>query len=134
MKPVTGDNVDAALEWYFAPAGSVTATVFHHKFDGYIQQRISSETIAGKTYDVDRPYNTAAGKLQGLEIGYQQFYDGLPGLLSGLGLQANGTYMSGTTDDETGSHAITGVSRYAYTWSCVRKRPWSGTPATLRSN
>ncbi|HEU4816977.1 TonB-dependent receptor [Janthinobacterium sp.] len=127
LKPVTGDNVDAALEWYFAPAGSVTATVFHHKFDGYIQQRIASETIGGKTYDVDRPYNTAAGKLQGLEIGYQQFYDGLPGILSGLGLQANGTYMSGTTDDETGSHAITGVSRYAYNLVLLyEKDAWSG--------
>ena len=36
-----------------------------------------------------------------MEIGYQQFYDFLPGWLSGLGLQANYTYVDSKTKDNT---------------------------------
>jgi iron complex outermembrane receptor protein len=114
LKPVVADNFDSALEWYFAPTGSVTGTVFHHKFDGYIESRIAAETYGTTSYNVTRPYNTGNGYLQGLELGYQQFYDKLPGFLSGLGLQVNGTYMRGMTTNETTTRAITGVSRYSY--------------------
>ncbi len=34
-----------------------------------------------------------AGKIKGFEIAYQQVFDFLPGFLSGLGLQANYTYV-----------------------------------------
>jgi TonB-dependent receptor len=135
LKPVVADNADAALEWYFAPAGSVNATVFHHKFDGYIESRIAKETFGTTTYDVTRPYNTGNGYLQGLEVGYQQFYDSLPGILRGLGLQVNGTYTHGMTTNDTTTHAITGVSRYSYNviglyelngWSARLAYNWRG--------
>ena len=135
LKPVKADNFDAALEWYFAPAGSLNATLFHHRFDGYIESRKAAEIIGGISYDVTRPYNTANGYLQGLEVGYQQFYDKLPGFLGGLGLQLNGTYMHGLTTDDSGTKPITGVSRYSYNvvglyerggWSARLAYNWRG--------
>jgi len=50
-------------------------------------------TIGGLTgYTLSAPENSGDGKVKGFEVGYQQFFDFLPGFLSGLGMQANFTY------------------------------------------
>lgn len=46
-----------------------------------------------------RPYNANSADVLGLEAGYQQFYDALPGWLRGLGMQANYTYVDSSTLD-----------------------------------
>jgi TonB-dependent receptor len=50
---------------------------------------------AGKPFDVivTGPTNGADGHARGVEIAYQQYFDGLPGWMSGFGLQANYTYV-----------------------------------------
>jgi iron complex outermembrane receptor protein len=115
LKAETGDNYEAALEWYFAKAGSLTATTFFHHFNGYIAYHAADETYNGTTYSVTRPYNTTSGDLKGLEFGYQQFYDKLPGVLGGFGIGANATFMNGTETVDSGAvRPITGVSKFAY--------------------
>ncbi|SHF88327.1 TonB-dependent receptor [Microbulbifer donghaiensis] len=47
----------------------------------------------------DRVTNGEDGKVQGLELGYQQAFDFLPGRWSGLGISANYTYADSTTPD-----------------------------------
>lgn len=129
LKPVKSNNIDAALEWYFARAGSLTGTVFQRKFDGYVQPSFGYETYGGLQYRVSRPGNTGSGKLTGLEVGYQQFYDRLPGILGGLGMQANVTFMDGTTQVvNTGvDRAITGVSKTSFNVIALyEKAAWSG--------
>jgi iron complex outermembrane receptor protein len=95
LKPFTGQNFDGSLEWYFAPTGYVSASAFRHNFDGYIAYKGVPETFQGTTYTTTRPFNTDKGHLQGVELAYQQFYDGLPGWLNGLGMQANVTFTQG---------------------------------------
>jgi TonB-dependent receptor len=97
LKEITSQNIDAALEWYFNRAGSVTATIFHRDIDGYIQNYSSQESFSGVQYTVTRPESAGSGYLQGAEIAYQQFYTFLPGALSGLGLQVNYTYIDNLT-------------------------------------
>ena len=129
LKPVKSNNIDAALEWYFARAGSLTATVFRRKFDGYVQPSFGYETYGGLSYRVSRPGNTGSGNLNGLEVGYQQFYDKLPGILGGLGLQANFTYIDGKTANlATGAdRTITGVSKTSFNIIALyEKAAWSG--------
>ncbi|MEW5903646.1 MAG: TonB-dependent receptor, partial [Pseudomonadota bacterium] len=46
---------------------------------------------------MSRPQNSSLAYIKGLELGYQQFYDFLPGWLNGLGLQANYTYVDSRT-------------------------------------
>ncbi len=115
LKPIESKNMDASLEWYFAPTGSVTGTVFSHEFKNYIRRKSTPETYDGVTYDVSRPYNTTDGKLEGIEIAYKQFYDRLPGWLGGFGLEANGTYMHGGLTEPDGKvNSFAGMSKWAY--------------------
>lgn len=128
LKPIEGNNFDAAVEWYFAPSGSLTATVYHHKFKNYIVSKSAKETFNNIEYDVFRPRNVSKGKLEGIELGYQQFYDKLPGALGGLGLQANVTYMKGELNEANGvTTAFLGMSKLSYNLTALYERgPWSG--------
>jgi iron complex outermembrane recepter protein len=116
LKPVESDNFDLSIEWYFTEDAFLTGTVFYRDFKGYIQPSVEEVNFFGDIYRVTRPGNTGDGHLQGFEVGYQQFYDGLPGILGGLGLQANYTYMDGdTTNLDTGiEQSITGLSNNSY--------------------
>jgi iron complex outermembrane receptor protein len=126
---VKSDNLDLAYEWYFAKAGSITATAFGRKFKGYVQPGHENQVYGGLTYRITRPQNTGNGKLTGLEVSYQQFYDFLPSVLSGLGLQVNATFTNGTTEDPvTGEDkTITGVSKQSFNIIALyEKAQWSG--------
>lgn len=128
LKPIEGNNFDVALEWYFAPTGSLTATVYHHKFKNYIITSGNQETYNGIEYTVNRPRNMAKGQLEGVELGYQQFYDKLPGFLGGLGLQANITYSKGELYENNGmAIPFLGMSKLSYNIVGLYERgPWSG--------
>jgi iron complex outermembrane receptor protein len=127
LKPVTGKNADAALEWYFAPTGSVTATVFKHKFENYIIRSLALETFDGKQYRMDRPRNVNDGQLEGIEIGYRQFYDFLPGWLGGFGMEANYTYMKGHFVDDGKEAPFQGMSKNSVNIVGLYERgAWSG--------
>lgn len=133
LKPYKSDNYDLALEWYFARDGYITGTAFSRRFKGYIQPFFGTETFGGLPYRVSRPENTGDGGIDGLEIGYQQFYDFLPGIFSGLGLQANYTYMTGETTGFSSvqnkfiTRPIAGLSKNSYNIAILyEKGPWSG--------
>ena len=99
LKPVRADNIDVALERYFDNSASVNLTGFWKQVDGFVTTVINPEVYAGLTYQVSRPQNISTANIKGVELGYQQFYDFLPGWLKGLGLQANYTRVdSGATN------------------------------------
>ncbi len=97
LSPIKSNNYDASLEWYFAPAGYVSGGVFYRDIDGYIQNYVTDVTINGGAYHLSSPQSSGSGHLDGAEVAYQQFFDFLPGALSGLGLQLNYTYIEGST-------------------------------------
>lgn len=101
LKPVRSDNFDLALEKYFNQTTSLYLTGFYKKVDGFVATVIQSETYGGVTYQVSRWQNSNPANVRGLETGYQQFYDFLPGWMNGLGLQANYTYVDSDTPDST---------------------------------
>jgi len=100
LKPITSDNADATLEWYFAGnhVGSLTFDVFYKAIHNYIYQNTIPRDITSagvtETVFVRGPANyTGTGKVKGFEISYTQTYDFLPGPLSGFGLSANYAYV-----------------------------------------
>jgi len=115
LKPIKSTAYDASLEWYIARSTSITASGFYRDLSGYIQTYSQPEQFGG-SYLVSRPRNAGDGFLTGAEVAYQQFFDFLPGALSGFGVQLNGTYMNGRTDDPIngGRQRIVNVSHWAY--------------------
>lgn len=98
LDPIKSEQFDLSGEWYFAPTGSLTLSLFHKTLSDVITNGYYDRTITnnGQTFDVyvRGPTNSAEeGTVQGLELAYQQFYDFLPGWLSGFGIQANYTYI-----------------------------------------
>ncbi|QXQ05556.1 TonB-dependent receptor [Sphingosinicellaceae bacterium] len=126
LKPVTSKNLDVTLEWYFSSTGSVTLGGFYKRLDNYIQTYASQEVFNDQnglpqTFLVARPRNAGKGTLKGIEAGYQQFFDFLPGPLAGFGAQANFTLADGkvaapptATGAAGGNQAITSTSKYSY--------------------
>lgn len=98
IKPVTAKTFDAGVEWYFARVGSLTFNAFYKDLKGFFYSGVVEREITnnGVTFPVfvrgpdNFPEN---GTVKGFELAYQQTYDFLPGVLSGLGINANYTYV-----------------------------------------
>ena len=103
LRPTTSDQFDLTAEWYFSPVGSLTAALFYKNLHDVIINNIFTTPFTatnGQTYDFTTtgPVNGADGTAQGFEVAYQQYFDSLPGWFSGLGVQANFTYVESTED------------------------------------
>lgn len=106
LKPTESINSDATIEYFFEKNGFVQLALFDRKIDGYLQNFQQDEVINGLTYRVSRPQNSGKGALRGAELGAQKFFDFLPGLWNGFGVQANYTFITGhneTRDSLSGS-------------------------------
>jgi iron complex outermembrane receptor protein len=99
LRPMRSKNLDLAIEHYAGPASAVHATLFMKRVDGFPSSHSAPETHDGETYQVTRPRNSGDARIDGVELGGQHFFDGLPGAWRGLGLQANATWIDSRTDD-----------------------------------
>ncbi len=98
LKPIRSDQEDITAEWYFAKNGSMTMAVFNKNLKDIIVNQAFNRTINdanGKpvNFVLNGPVNGAKGYARGVELAYQQYFEGLPSLLQGIGLQANYTYV-----------------------------------------
>jgi TonB-dependent receptor len=96
LKPVTAWQGDISIEHYFGQSGLLSAAVFYKKFYNYISQGAFELNYANagatRTVRVTGPANGDGATIKGFEIAYNTFFDFLPGMLKGLGMQANYTY------------------------------------------
>jgi len=104
LKPLISTNFDAALEWYFAPRGLVSAGVYDMQLSDYINfgnQNIQfkdqqASNTAGRdvfaTYQVSVPTNVD-GHVKGVELNYIQ------PIGDNFGVQTNYTYASGSAEN-----------------------------------
>jgi TonB-dependent receptor len=97
LHPITADQFDISYENYFNKSSSFTIALFYKKLNGSIAygefQRSFTNNGVTQNVTIRGPRNDAGGgSLQGLEVAFQTFFDFLPGLWSGLGMQANYTH------------------------------------------
>lgn len=90
-------NYDLSAEWYFDDVGSLTVSAFLKDITGIVSSGVNAVDYPTSNGDleveVNGPSNEIGGTLKGVEIGYQQTYDFLPSVLSGLGSQLTYTYI-----------------------------------------
>lgn len=110
LKPIRSTNLDAAVEWYFAPRALLSAGVFHMDLQNYVSYGVSKasyfneQTRRFETYSISSPVNSK-GKVSGFELGWQQPFGG------GFGAMANYTYADG---EERGGKELVGNSKNTY--------------------
>lgn len=140
LKPITADQFDLTLEYYFGRSSSVTATGFYKKFYDYIQSGVFNLDVTNngvtEQVRVNRPVNGEGATIYGAEFQFQTFFDFLPSPLDGFGVQANYTYVKNNgietvnLTNETGAgtagggisydastvkaNALEGVSKHSY--------------------
>ncbi|PPU41591.1 TonB-dependent receptor [Xanthomonas arboricola] len=114
LKPMVANQFDTALEWYFDTSDMLYATLFYKKVKDYFSTQTRSEIFDNRPWLVTRPYNMDEGTIRGAELGYTQFFDQLPGWLSGFGVNANFTFVdsqggANTATDPYTNTTVTGV-------------------------
>ncbi|MEO6927436.1 MAG: TonB-dependent receptor [Rhodanobacter sp.] len=121
LKPLISTNFDTALEWYFAPRGLLSASVYTMQLTDYVNfdnvdqsyKNMQASTLAGHdvftTYTVSIPSNVG-GSIKGVELNYIQ------PIGDNFGVAANYTFASGHADQNRplqGTSKTTGnVSAY----------------------
>jgi TonB-dependent receptor len=115
LKPTKAQNYDLLFEHFFGSVGVASAGAFYKNLDDPIYPG-SSTTIHGGPFDGYRkvqPVNGPNAKIWGFEVGWQQRLRFLPGILNGLGIDANYTYTDSkaTFDPTTGRSGTARLQR-----------------------
>ncbi len=100
LRPTQSWNYDLSFEWYFDDVGSITLSGFVKDIKGIVNsganvRRFTSTSGVSTDVLVNGPVNSDGGTLKGVEVAYQQTYDFLPGIFSGLGAGLTYTYVDG---------------------------------------
>lgn len=113
LRPEESINLDLSAEWYFSDVGSLTFVVFNKELKNLIRTGQSQQQVTNPTTGVTQNAlvrgmaNVGEASIQGFEFAYQQTFDFLPGPWSGLGVQANYTYLD--TEEDVGNAVDTSV-------------------------
>ncbi|WP_260925950.1 TonB-dependent receptor [Novosphingobium sp. 9] len=132
LKPTRANQVDLSFEYYYGRSNSLTLGLFYkgikdYIYSGLVEQQYTSngQTL---TFDVTQQTNGSHGSIKGGELAYTQFFDFLPGALSGLGFSGNFTYVDSTGGKNTAVNVfdsnqttnagltlpLEGMSKYSY--------------------
>jgi len=108
LTPVTAEQADISIEWYYKEGSSVSAAVFHKDMKGFVQDGQDAflndrenapvyevlnprpddpQGIEEVVFNVLRPENLDRAKVLGYEFALQHFFE------SGFGITANYTYI-----------------------------------------
>src|SRR5690606_36274912 len=110
LAPITSDNLDFALEWYYGPRALLSASVFYMDLSDYVSygtyqtDLLNIRTGQFETYTISAPVN-ADGKVRGVELAWQS------PITETFGFFANYTYADA---EEDGGADLVGASKDTY--------------------
>jgi len=134
LRPLRANQLDASLEYYASPTTSLYVAGFYREIEDFLVTRTSPQTIDGIDYSISRPTNELGGKIKGFEVGGQTFFDFLPGVLSGFGVQANYTFVDSKTDTSVAGlqTPLSNLSKHSFNTSLIYEK--GGLSARLAYN
>ncbi len=107
IKPEYSMNWDAGFEYYFEPAGHLSVNYFYKDMDRFIYASRGGVVPSGpdngfggdyEGFNIYEAKNGGAATVQGVELSYRQELTFLPGILKGLGVYANYTWLKSEGD------------------------------------
>ncbi|MBI4626627.1 MAG: TonB-dependent receptor [Verrucomicrobia bacterium] len=120
LGPQYAKNIDVALEYYFLPAGFVSAGYFKKDIADYIVTTEVGIVGSGPNngfagdylgYAIFSRANAGSAEVEGWEFDYRQRFVFLPGILKGLELAGNYTHLK--TKGDFGGSSVQGTSEVA---------------------
>ncbi|WP_017665674.1 TonB-dependent receptor [Porphyrobacter sp. AAP82] len=139
LRPIESWNYDLSVEWYFDRVGSLTLSGFAKDIKGIVNSGVDVVNFVSPSgldldVEVNGPDNRQNGTLKGVELAYQQTYDFLPGLLSGLGSVLTYTYVDGgdfrntnlanNQSDFAGLQPLAGISKHTVNAVLFYDKDW----------
>ena len=116
LKPTYGHSFDADLEYYLPDNGIVSIGFFDKQFRHYIVPRTVRGSYPGidGIATIDTYENVHSSHARGIEAAFVDRFKRLPGLLSGLGVDANASYVTSAVAlrDGEGSLPLPGTFKY----------------------
>ena len=114
LKPQYTENYDLSLEYYFEPAGVLSAGAFHKDITDFIQ---GSSRVLGTGvdngfggnyagFDFISRTNLGEAKIDGFEINYNQRFTQMPKPFDGLGVFANYTKLTTSGKYSDGANVL----------------------------
>ena len=143
LKPATSINEDLSIEWYPKPSTTAHIDLFNKSIKNLIIYNDidlassaffggvspvstgsgGSQTVSGAVTGQSDFNATKRSTIKGLEAGLRTYFDMLPGVLRGIGVEANFTYVDSKSPSASGSDIqgnaisnipIVGLSKYNY--------------------
>ncbi|HEY6290653.1 MAG TPA: TonB-dependent receptor [Terriglobia bacterium] len=103
LKPEHANNFDVLYERYLKPFGMISGGVFYKSLtDPIIETESHPVTGPYAGYILQQPGNAGSAFVAGFEAAYQQNFNSLPGVWSGLGIMANYLYAASRAYDLQG--------------------------------
>lgn len=93
LKPMIAWNYDMSLTWYDGKGSSLSGAIFYKDISNLAQQTTTTVTIDGESFLQNRPENVGKSSLNGVELGGQYLFTGLPAPFDGFGVLGNITYV-----------------------------------------
>jgi iron complex outermembrane recepter protein len=113
LKPYKATNADLSFEYYYQPGSFFTVAAFYKRVENFIVNQLGDEVFqigansafptGAANFRVLRPRNLEDADVYGVEVGFQHSFTYLPGVLSGLGVTANATFVSSSAALTTGA-------------------------------
>lgn len=139
LDPFVSLNFDASLEWYPNADTALTLAVFSKDLSTLVRPESDNVTLpvtfvstATNTSELrntlftrTRPTNQEGVTLKGFEIGAQQVFTFLPGVLKNVGVQANYTYISNSDPQ-----VLTAASKHNFNLSAFYEDDFLGLRAS----
>lgn len=97
LVPTKANNYDILVEHYFRPLGVLRGGWFYKQLSDPIYPTatlLPNYNGTGKTYQETQSINGPSAHIQGFEAQWEQRFSFLPGLLSGIGVDANYSHTS----------------------------------------
>ena len=103
LKPTMSRNLDLSLEWYPKPGTTMHIAAFDKRITNLPIRALAlrpvtvyfadgtQEDVTASATDTDNA--TVPAKVRGVEVGGRTFFDMLPGILGGFGVEANYTFI-----------------------------------------
>ncbi len=110
LQPTKANNYDVLIEHYFQPLGILQAGYFYKQLSDPIFPTTTQTTdpqYPGIPFQLNQSINGPSAHIQGIETQWEQRFSFLPGLLSGIGVSANYSYVTSQIEFPFGFNAPT---------------------------